>query len=121
MNGWIILLIVVALVGMLAKVGFAGSGSAPETAKEKIRQGALVLDVRTPAEFQDGHYKGATNIPLQVLASRLGELGAKDKAVVVYCRSGNRSAQAARILKDAGFKDVTNAGGLSNMPRPEPR
>ena len=84
---------------------------------DKIKAGARVIDVRTPDEFADGAYRGAVNIPLGALAARLGELGPKDKPVILYCASGARSAQAARILKQAGFSDVTNAGGIDDMPR----
>ena len=84
--------------------------------KEKIAAGARVVDVRTPAEFADGAYKGAINIPLSVLPVRMNELEPKDKPIVLYCASGARSGQGARFLKQAGFKDVVNAGGLDDMP-----
>ena len=84
--------------------------------KEKIAAGARVVDVRTPAEFADGAYKGAINIPLSVLPVRMNELEPKDKPIVLYCASGARSGQGARLLKHAGFKDVVNAGGLDDMP-----
>lgn len=82
----------------------------------KIRAGAAVIDVRSPDEFADGAYPGARNIPVNVLTNRLAEVGAKDKPVVVYCASGGRSAVAQQILKASGFVDVTNAGGLEDMP-----
>ena len=83
---------------------------------KKIQAGALIVDVRTPEEFAAGHYKGAVNIPLSDIQSRLPEFGDKNKPVVVYCRSGNRSAKAKAILESNGFKDVTNGGGLRDMP-----
>jgi len=82
----------------------------------KIMAGALIVDVRTPEEFAAGHYKGAVNIPLAEIQSRLSEFGDKNKPVVVYCRSGNRSAKAKAILEANGFRDVTNGGGLRDMP-----
>jgi phage shock protein E len=85
--------------------------------QDKIKAGARVVDVRTPAEFVDGHYRSAVNIPVAELAGRLGELGAKTDALIVYCASGARSAAAARLLKTSGFIDVVNAGGLADMPR----
>ena len=85
--------------------------------REKIRAGARILDVRTPAEYRDGAYPGAVNIPLPLLPLRLGELEPKDKPIVLYCESGARSGQAARLLKQAGFIDVLNAGGLADMPK----
>ncbi|HOX32078.1 MAG TPA: rhodanese-like domain-containing protein [Spirochaetales bacterium] len=84
--------------------------------RDKIKAGALVVDVRTPDEFADGAYPGAVNIPLNALPSRMAELGPKERCVVLYCASGARSAQAARLLKQAGYGDVINAGGLEDMP-----
>lgn len=71
----------------------------------------VLVDVRTVGEFQSGHIAGAANIPVETLAARLGELP-KDKPIVLYCRSGNRSAQAARILRKAGYVDVYDLGGI---------
>ncbi len=90
---------------------------AGKTIKDKIAAGARVVDVRTPAEFRDGAYPGAVNIPLAVLPARMHELEPKDKPIVLYCASGSRSGQAAWLLKRAGFTDVVNAGGLEDMPR----
>lgn len=89
---------------------------AGKSIRDKIAAGARIVDVRTPEEFQDGAYKGAVNIPLAVLPARMHELEPKDQPIVLYCLSGARSGQAARLLKQAGFKDVTNAGGLDDMP-----
>lgn len=87
------------------------------TLKEKIAAGARVVDVRTPAEFQDGSYPGAVNIPLGLLPLRLGELEPKDRPIILFCASGARSGQGARLLKQAGFAEVINAGGLDDMPQ----
>jgi phage shock protein E len=85
--------------------------------KDMIAAGAKIIDVRTPGEFAEEAFPGAVNIPLNTVADKLDELGAKDKPIVLYCASGARSAAAARILKKAGFTDVVNAGGLDDMPR----
>jgi phage shock protein E len=90
---------------------------AGSTVKDKIAAGARVVDVRTPAEFADGAYPGAINIPLPALPARRHELEPKDKPIVLYCASGARSGQAMRFLKQNGFADVVNAGGLDDMPR----
>jgi phage shock protein E len=84
---------------------------------EKIRAGALLVDVRTPDEFKDGSYNGAVNIPLASLLARQEELGTKDRPIILFCASGARSGLGARLLKQAGFSDVVNAGGLEDMPR----
>ena len=65
----------------------------------------VILDVRTPSEFDDGHIEGAINIPVDYLAGRLDELS-KDDELLVYCRTGNRSARAVGILEDAGFTKI---------------
>jgi phage shock protein E len=83
--------------------------------KQKIDSGATIIDVRTPEEFRDGAYPGAINIPVSNLGARIGEIP-KGKPVVLYCASGARSASAARAMKQAGFADVVNAGGLGDMP-----
>lgn len=112
MNGILIGIIVVAAVLLLAR---AMGGSNAAAAKAKLAQGAVVIDVRTEAEFAAGHYQGARNIPLNELQGRMAELGDKQQPIVVYCASGMRSASAVKILKAHGFADVTNAGGLSNL------
>lgn len=72
----------------------------------------LVLDVRTPEEFAQGHLPGATNIAYDQVQSRLGELaGARDKDVVLYCRSGRRAAFAAETLARAGFTRLAQLEG----------
>ncbi len=65
----------------------------------------VVLDVRTVSEFNDGHIEGAINIPVDELANRLTELD-KNNDLLVYCRTGNRSATAVGILEDAGFTKI---------------
>jgi len=76
-------------------------------------EGAFVLDVREPSEWEQGHIEGATLIPLGQLLQRSGELPG-DQTIVVVCRSGNRSAQARDILETAGFTNVTSMSGGMN-------
>ena len=79
---------------------------------EKKNANLVLLDVRTPEEFAAGHIPGAVNIPHDQLPNRLAELaGAKDKEVVVYCRSGRRSAIAQETLTSQGFKSVKHLEG----------
>jgi len=67
----------------------------------------LVLDVRTPQENAEARIKNSILIPLNQLESRLEEIP-KDKPILVYCRSGNRSLHAAQLLERNGFKEVLN-------------
>lgn len=69
----------------------------------------MLVDVRTPAEFAEGSVPDAVNIPLDRIEDRISEFD-KDKEIIVFCRSGNRSAQALSILKDHGFTNVRNGG-----------
>ena len=73
-----------------------------------------LLDVRTPEEFQRGHIQGATLIPVQVLDEEVSKLqGEKNKRVIVYCQTGNRSVKASRILVDHGFTPLNLKGGFT--------
>jgi rhodanese-related sulfurtransferase len=93
-----------------------GSRISGEEARRLVaEEGAVLLDVRTLAEFVDGHAEGAKNVPLQQLSARLSELP-EDRPVVVYCRSGGRSAAAASLLRRHGYS-VHDAGGLTNVMR----
>lgn len=74
-----------------------------------IGQGAFLVDVRTPAEFAEGHVKGSVNIPLDKVVLELPKFRNK-KNVVVFCRSGNRSGQAKTILEQNGITNVVNGG-----------
>jgi rhodanese-related sulfurtransferase len=107
---------ILVAVGLLLAAGYmflARRGDVtPDDARRLVANGATLLDVRTPGEFAEGHLPGALNIPVQSLSSRLGEVP-KDKPVVVYCRSGQRSGSAKRLLKDAGFGDVHDLGAMS--------
>jgi len=76
-------------------------------------QGAFILDVREPSEWQQFHIAGATLIPLGELQSRLSEVPT-DVEVIVVCRTGHRSAEGRDILEAAGFDNVTSmAGGVT--------
>ncbi len=82
--------------------------------RDKINNGAVVVDVRTEEEFEEEHFPGALNIPVDRILVRKNEIP-KDKPVILYCASGARSAYAAHLLKAEGYKDVVNAGGLDDM------
>jgi phage shock protein E len=106
--------LVAALLVVPRQLG--GRRAAPQVVRQKISAGAKVVDVRSREEFRSGAYPGAINIPLQELTRRLGEVP-KETPVIVYCASGVRSASAVRVLKQAGYADALNAGGLRHMPR----
>ncbi len=83
-----------------------------DEAHNMYEEGAFLLDVRTPEEWNEYHAPGTTLIPLDQLSSRIAEVPT-DQTIVVVCRSGNRSQQGRDILKQAGYEQVTSmAGGL---------
>jgi phage shock protein E len=75
----------------------------------------VIVDVRSPWEFEAKHIPGAKNIPLEELPNKIEEFKSFHHPVVVYCRSGNRSGMAASILKQNGVAEVYNGGGLGDM------
>lgn len=70
-----------------------------------------LVDVRMPNEFAGGYIPGAVNISLQELGQKMNRIP-KEKPVILYCRSGNRSGQAAQALMQAGYEEVYNLGGI---------
>ena len=82
---------------------------------ELVQQGAIILDVRSKAEFSGGHIKGAVNIPVNVLNQHLGQLKDKNKTIITCCASGMRSASAKSILQSHGYTNVYNGGGWSSL------
>ena len=90
-----------------------------EEAKERMDKDdkVVILDVRTEEEYQEGHVPGAIVIPNETISSGpLEELPDMDQAILVYCRSGNRSAQAATKLAEAGYTQVYDFGGIIDWP-----
>jgi phage shock protein E len=73
------------------------------------------IDVRTPQEFNAGHFPDAQNIPLDVIPDHVDELKNLNAPIVLYCRSGARSGNAVMLLKDAGLEDVYNGGAFENL------
>jgi rhodanese-related sulfurtransferase len=82
--------------------------------RELVKNGAQIIDVRTPGEFKGGHIKGAVNIPLQNISSQMNRIR-KDKPVITCCASGMRSSSAKSILKSNGYSDVYNGGGWVSL------
>jgi rhodanese-related sulfurtransferase len=119
---WGLILLAVVLAGAIIFINSNNSGNVQGLAKEITpaqasqyqKDGAFMLDVRQPEEWDAGHIPGAVLIPLDDLQSRLNEVP-KDKEIVVVCRSGNRSATGRDILLNAGYPKVTSMGGGMNQ------
>jgi rhodanese-related sulfurtransferase len=90
-----------------------------EVAMEMIASGDefILVDVRTQEEYDEGHIEGALLLPLDQLETLSEEqLTDKDATILVYCRSGSRSAQASKILVDLGYQNVYDFGGIIDWP-----
>jgi len=93
-----------------------GMGPKPNYS-ELVKNGALIIDVRNPNEFAQGHVKGAKNIPLERLTGQLKNLKDKNTPIITCCASGMRSASAKGVLKSNGYKQVYNGGGWQSLDR----
>lgn len=113
-RGHFILLALVLGGGLLLWTTSTHAKTNVADARQVVAQGAMLLDVRTPAEFAAGHVRGAVNIPVDDLERRIGELGAVGSPLVVYCHSGRRSARATRLLKGHGYNEVIDIGAMPN-------
>ena len=98
----------------------------PSLAQKWVNEGGLLLDVRTPYEYNKYHVSKAINLPLNSIINHFSSsistqshslLSNKEQRIVVYCRSGNRSDKALHILKKAGYKYVYNLGGFARWPQ----
>ena len=76
-------------------------------------EGAILVDVRTPQEYREGHIPGSENVPLQQLDKISSVADNKDIPLYVYCYSGGRSRQAASMLQHMGYNNVQNIGGIT--------
>lgn len=83
--------------------------------KEALRKGAVVIDVRTPHEYDQGRVPGSVNIPVERIPSSIDRIKAMKKPIVLCCASGMRAGTAKNILKSAGIQDVHNGGGWESV------
>lgn len=91
-------------------------GIAPKVdLSELVKEGAIILDVRTKGEYATGHIRGSVNIPVEKLSANLNKLKGKSKPVITCCASGSRSASAKGILTSNGFTNVHNGGAWSSL------
>ena len=89
-----------------------------KTALDLLQRGAMVIDVRSPAEFQSGHLPAAVNIPAHDIARHIGQQAPrKDQPLLLHCLSGTRSGMATRTLKRMGYTKVFNLGSYGRAAR----
>ena len=82
---------------------------------KNILEHATIVDVRSKGEFLQGHFPGASNIPLDQVINQIEVFRELDTPIVVYCRSGNRSGMAVSMLKQHGINEVYNGGALEDL------
>ena len=96
-----------------------GPGIDELTAQARETPGSIVIDVRSPDEYRDGHIEGAVSIPLvSIPATASKRLPDKNAPIYAYCLSGARSAQAVRELERQGYTKVVNMGGIGRWSGP---
>ena len=115
-------LVALGVLGVLWFVYMRASKGDPMQAKQLVDNGALLLDVRQPHEFQERNIAGAINVPVGELDTHIPDIerrvqGDRSHPIVVYCRSGARSGMAKRKLEASGFTAVTNLGGIDDWPQ----
>ena len=121
----IIGIVIVAILGVATLVLF-GEKSSNNTAEPvdtltfttvqaDVQSGAQLIDVRTIEEFEAGHFENAINLPVEEIQEGKMPSAEKDTTIYVYCRSGNRSAQAKTALNASGYTNVVDLGGLTDV------
>ncbi len=103
-------------MGLLGNLLLRGGADKNIDIASLVKDGALIIDTRTPAEFAAGHIKGAINIPYDAIGKSIeGHEPLHSKPIIVYCHSGARSAAAKKSLEGIGYTRVVNGGGLHHM------
>jgi rhodanese-related sulfurtransferase len=119
---WIPIFAALVFLAGCSATGREGPGYSQITMEEaqqrlSIECGFIILDVRTPEEFAAGHIPGALNIPNETIGTdEIPQLPEKEQRIYVYCRSGNRSKQAAEKLVALGYTDIVEIGGILDWP-----
>lgn len=104
-----------AILALAIAATLALSACAPGADPISVGKDTIILDVRTPDEYNSGHLEGAVNLDVKApnFLILLGQLPT-DGDYIVYCHSGNRSAQATQVMTTKGFTNVTDAGGIDH-------
>ena len=117
------LVLVMALIMTIAFIlGSCGTGYKQISQDEAMKimdeeSGYLIVDVRRPDEFAEGHIEGAINVPNEGIAEEMPEeLPDKDQLLLIYCRTGRRSKEASAKLAKIGYKNIYEIGGINTWP-----
>ena len=91
------------------------SSKPPVDYKALLKEGAIIIDVRSKGEYAGGHIQKSKNIPLDTLGNQLAQLKDKNQVIITCCASGMRSGSAKSMLQSKGYTNVYNGGGWSGL------
>jgi phage shock protein E len=120
----IISAVIISLLGLFLVVSKPSDSTSQNTESNEatlatfesdIASGTPLIDVRTPEEFNDSHIQDALNLPLDTIKAGAEPDALKDEKIYLYCRSGNRSAEAKNILEQAGYTNIVDLGGMNDV------
>jgi rhodanese-related sulfurtransferase len=116
--------VIVGIVGLFLVASNSSDSNAQNNVSNKVTitslesdvaSGIQLIDVRTPKEFDEGHIQGASNLPLDKIIAGAVPESAKDQKLYLYCRSGNRSAEAKKVLEKSGYTNIVDLGGMNDV------
>jgi phage shock protein E len=116
--------VLLSLVGLFLVVSKPSDSTAQNTLSNElslstfesdVASGTPLIDVRTPEEFNESHIQDALNLPLDSIKEGAEPDASKDEQIYLYCRSGNRSAEAKQILARAGYSNIVDLGGMNEV------
>ncbi len=118
MNMKLLLLLVLAVIVVGVLVLKAAPGLSASAARDYLKSGALVIDVRTVQEFEAGHLTNALNIPLDQIKEKVpGKIPDKSRVLLLHCRSGRRSGVAEQQLRELGYTNAFNIGSFEQAKK----
>jgi rhodanese-related sulfurtransferase len=116
--------VILGIVGLFLVASNSSDSNAQNNVSNKVTitslesdvaSGIQLIDVRTLQEFNEGHIQGATNLPLDKIIAGAVPESAKDQKLYLYCRSGNRSAEAKKVLEKSGYTNIVDLGGMNDV------
>jgi len=114
----LLLIIALAVIANFLIKTFVLRDLTVEQAREMIRKGAIIVDVRTEGEYSNAHIKESVHIPLNELKEKIENITAdKEKNILLHCRSGSRSFTAKRMLKRLGYVNAFNIGSFARAKK----
>lgn len=112
---WIALFLLTGCGALDGESGYRRISMEEAVVMMEEESGYIILDVRTPEEFEEKHIPGAVNIPNETIGTEeIPDLPDKEQLILVYCRSGNRSKQASEKLADLGYTNIVEFGGIND-------